>query len=202
VDPPNINPMTWSTGEPALRYTRVAAVLHWLVAALIVVNLTLGLTTDYFPDDWARPVIDLHKSIGLTVLGLVLMRILWRLSHPPPPLPSSYSRLERIGAQAAHGVLYLLILLLPLSGWLHDSAFKDAAAHPLRLFWVVPWFRIGAIANLDPATKESVHSAFFAVHAWSAYLLMAVVALHILGALKHQFIDREAELQRMRVGSM
>ena len=86
--------MIGSTGEPALRYTRVAAVLHWVVAALIVVNLTLGLTADYLPDAWVRPVIDVHKSIGLTVLGLVLMRILWRLSHPPPPLPSSASRCD------------------------------------------------------------------------------------------------------------
>jgi cytochrome b561 len=147
-----------------------------------------------------RPVIDLHKSVGLAVLGLVLLRILWRLSHPAPPFPASYPRLERIGAHTAHVALYVLILVMPVSGWLHDSAFKDAAAHPLWIFWVIPWFRIGAIAGLDPVTKEAVHSAFFAVHAWSAYLLEALVGLHVLGALKHQFVDREPELQRMWIG--
>jgi cytochrome b561 len=192
--------MTSALPEPDGRYTRVAALLHWIIAALIAVNVTLGLTADSFPDDWVRPSIDLHKSIGLTVLGLVLLRVLWRLSHPAPPLPVSYPRWERASAHAAHIVLYGLILVLPISGWFHDSAFKDAVAHPLRIFWVIPWFRIGAIEHLDPVLKESVHSQFYALHTWAAYVLYVLVALHILGALKHQFIDREPELQRMRIG--
>ena len=90
-----------------------------------------------------------------------------------------------------------LILLLPISGWLHDSAFKDAAAHPLRLFWIIPWFRIATIQDLPPAAKESLHGELFALHLWSTYALGALVALHIAGALKHQFLDRHPELQRM-----
>ena len=192
--------MTSFVTMPLRRYTRVAAVLHWLIAVLIAINVGLGLTAEEFPDGWIRPMIDLHKSIGLTVLGLVLLRILWRLSHPAPPLPAAYPPLERAGAHAAHAALYVLILLLPLSGWLHDSAFKDAGAHPLQIFWLIPWFRIGAIANLDPATKERVHSFFFGMHVWAGYILYALVAVHILGALKHQFIDREAQFARMRIG--
>jgi cytochrome b561 len=192
--------MTSLLTEPAGRYTRVAAALHWLVAALIAANVTLGLTAELFPDAWVRPMIDLHKSIGLTVLGLVLLRLLWRASHPAPELPVSYPWLERAGAHATHIALYVLILALPISGWLHDSAFKDAAAFPLRIFWVIPWFRIGAIEHLDATTKETAHSQFFALHAWSGYALYALVALHVLGALKHQFLDGEAELQRMRIG--
>ncbi len=191
-----------ATRQPIGRYTRVAAVLHWGVAVLIVANVALALVAESLPDDFIRPAIDLHKSVGLTVLGLVLLRILWRIAHPPPLLPAKYGRLERLGAHAAHLVLYGLILVLPISGWLHDSAFKFAAAHPLRLFWVVPWFRIAAVQNLDPVTKEAVHDQFYALHAWSAYALYALLALHILGALKHQWIDGEAELQRMRVGAM
>lgn len=182
------------------RYTKIAAVLHWLVAILILTNVILALVADALPDAAVRPAIDLHKSIGLTVLGLVLLRILWRLAHPAPPLPASYPRLERVGAHAAHMVFYVLMLALPISGWLHDSAFKDAAAHPLRIFWIVPWFRIGAVEHLDPAVKETVHTAFYALHTWSAYVLYGLLALHVLGALKHQFIDHEAELQRMRIG--
>jgi hypothetical protein len=86
---------------------------------------------------------------------------------------------------------------MPISGWLHDSAFKDAAAHPLRLFWIIPWFRVAAIQDLPSAPKEALHSELFALHVWSAYALGVLVALHIIGALKHQFIDRHAELQRM-----
>ncbi len=184
----------------AARYTRVAIVLHWVIAALIVVNVVLGLSADALPDTWGRPAIDLHKSFGLTVLGLVLVRILWRLSHPPPPLPSGYRRVERVGAHLAHAGLYGLILLLPISGWLHDSAFKNAAAHPLRLFWVIPWFRIAAIRDMPAGPKEAFHAEWFAVHVWAGYALYALVALHVLGALKHQFLDREAELKRMGLG--
>ncbi len=182
------------------RYTRTAIVLHWIIAALIGVSVVLGLTADALPEDWIRPAIDLHKSFGLTVLGLVLARILWRLSHPAPPLPRAYARLERIAAHAVHLLLYGLMLLLPISGWLHDSAFKDAAAHPLNLFGIVPWFRIAAIQNLPAGPKEALHGQLFALHVWAGYALYALVALHILGALKHQFIDRHAELQRMGLG--
>ncbi len=186
--------------ERALRYTRTAAWLHWGVAVLIVLNVALALTAESLPEGWIRPTIDLHKSVGLTLLGLVLLRILWRIAHPPPPMPAAYGRWERAGAHAAHYVLYGLILALPISGWLHDSAFKDAAAHPLKLFWLVPWFRIPAVADLPPAAKEAAHSQFYAVHAWSAYALYALLALHVLGALKHQW-DGHAELQRMRAGA-
>jgi cytochrome b561 len=185
---------------PPLRYTRTAIVLHWFIAALIAVNVLLGLTADVLPDAWIRPAIDLHKSFGLTVLGLALVRILWRLSHPAPPLPNGYRRAERLGAHVVHALLYGLILLLPISGWLHDSAFKDAAAHPLRLFWIIPWFRIAAIQDLPSAPKEALHSELFTLHVWSVYVLCVLVALHIAAALKHQFIDRHAELQRMGIG--
>ena len=185
--------------EPVLRYTKIAAWLHWGTAILIVANVVLAWGAESLPENWVRPGIDLHKSIGLTVLGLVLLRVLWRIAHPPPPLPARYGRLERLGAHVAHYALYVLILALPITGWLHDSAFKDAAAHPLRLFWVIPWFRIGAVAQMDPAAKEAAHSQLYALHAASGYALYALLALHIAGALKHQW-DGHAELQRMRVG--
>ncbi|RYY99642.1 MAG: cytochrome b [Comamonadaceae bacterium] len=179
------------------RYTRTAIVLHWAIALLIVLNVGLVLSIELFPEDWVRPVIDTHKSAGITVLGLVLLRILWRVGHRPPALPDGYPRWERIGAHLAHVALYGLILLLPLSGWMHDSAWKDAATHPMKLFGLVPWPRIGAIMAIEPGTKEMLHSLFGAVHAWAGYVLYVLLALHVLGALKHQFVDRERELQRM-----
>ncbi len=179
------------------KYTKTAMLLHWLVAVLIAINVALAWTVDAFPDSLVRPVIDLHKSIGITVLGLALLRILWRFAHRPPPMPDSYPPAERAGAHAAHRVLYGLIVGLPLSGWLHDSAYKYAADAPLRLFGLVPWFRIGLLANLDPVPKEYWHGVLYAVHESLAYVLYVMVALHILGALKHQFLDRHAELQRM-----
>ena len=176
------------------RYTRTAVVLHWLVAVLIIANVALALSADSLPDEWVRPVIDAHKSTGITVLGLVLLRILWRIGHPPPPLPRSYARWERF---AAHGALYALMLLLPLSGWLHDSAWKDAATHPMQLFGLVPWPRIGFIQSIEPVTKESLHDLFGTFHTAFGYILYGLLALHVAGALKHQLIDRNPELQRM-----
>jgi cytochrome b561 len=179
------------------RYTRLAMLFHWLVAAMIIVNVALVLTVDSLPKTFERPMIDLHKSLGLTVLGLAIMRLLWRFAHPAPAYPPAYAPWERKLAHAAHIILYLLIFLMPITGWIHDSAWKGAAGNPLNLFWVIPWFRIGAIAHQDPATKEQIHSLFFAIHSALGYVLYAMVAVHILGALKHQFIDREPELQRM-----
>lgn len=171
--------------------------LHWLVAVLIIVSVTLIWIVDLVPEGAARPVVDTHKSIGILVLVLVLLRLLWRAANPPPPLPDDYSPLEKRGAHAAHAALYVLILALPLSGWLHDSAWKAAAQFPMKLFFLVPWPRIGFIEALDPQVKETFHIASGAVHTWLSYLLYALFALHVGAALKHQFLDKHPELQRM-----
>lgn len=179
------------------RYTRVAMLLHWLVAGLIIANVALGWLAGLLPDASVRTAIDLHKSIGLTVLGLVALRIAWRLTHRPPPLPARYGVAERLGAHAAHAMLYVLILAIPVSGYIHDSAYAKAAAHPLTLYGLVTIPRLSGIMALDPATKQRVHGFFFAMHVWLNYALYALLALHVAGALKHQFVDRERELERM-----
>lgn len=183
------------------RYTRTAIAFHWLIALLVAVNIGLVLSFGSVPDAYIRPLIDTHKSIGITVLGLALLRAIWRATHRPPPLPASYARWERRVSHAAHIALYVLIFAMPLSGWLHDSAWKDAATHPMRLFGLVPWPRIGFITDLDPATKEMLHRSFGEIHGALATTLCGIVALHIAGALKHQFFDRQPELQRMLPGS-
>jgi len=190
--------MSEEIGHPKpARYTGVAIALHWIIAVLIGANLVLVWFVDDWPKTWTRPVIDLHKSFGLTVLGLVLLRILWRAGHPPPPLPDGYPKPERWAAHAGHILLYALIFLIPLSGWMHDSAWKDAATHPLSLYGIVPFPRIGLIMNQDAATKEALHSTFFKMHQWLAYGLYGLFFVHVGAALKHQWIDREPELQRM-----
>ncbi|MFM0094020.1 cytochrome b [Paraburkholderia nemoris] len=190
--------LTDSTGTPLVsRYTRTAITLHWLIALLMIGNVVLGLTAESWPDDWVRPVVDTHKSIGITVLGLALMRILWRVTHKPPPLPREFPSWEKTAAHVAHFLLYLLMIALPLSGWLHDSAWKDAATHPMHLFNLFPWPRIGYVMNLDPVLKETLHDRFGALHTWLGYALYALLAMHIGGALKHQWIDRKSVLKRM-----
>jgi cytochrome b561 len=183
--------------EAPLRYTRTAMVLHWLIALLIICNAALGLSAESFPDSWVRTVVDTHKSIGITVLGLALLRILWRVSHRPPPLPKAFPKWEHGAAHIAHFLLYLLMIGLPLSGWLHDSAWKDAATHPMHLFGLVPWPRLGFVMHLDPVLKESLHDRFGALHEWLGYALYALLAMHVGGALKHQWIDRKSVISRM-----
>ena len=172
-------------------------ILHWLVAVLIGINIALIWSVDLWPDEAVRPVVDTHKSIGITVLGLAILRLLWRAAHRPPPLPATYAAWEKRAAQAAHMALYVLIFAIPLSGWMHDSAWKDAAQFPMKLFGLVPWPRIGVITDLDPQTKETLHDLFGGVHVWLSYVLYALFALHVAGALKHQWLDKEPEIQRM-----
>ena len=188
--------------EYTVRYTRIAMLLHWTVALLIIVNIALGLGASLLPpsilsDTDARFVVDMHKSIGITVLGLAMVRVLWRLTHRPPPLPNVFPGWERAMAHAAHIALYVLIFALPLSGWMHDSAWADAASHPMHLFGLVPWPRIGFLMHLDPGLKEQLHTQLGTLHTACGYALYVVLALHILGALKHQWIDRHPVLGRM-----
>ncbi len=198
--------MTSATGdrlsyeEPVRRYNRTAMILHWLVAALLLVNVVYGLEAANADDAHVRPLIDMHKSIGLTLLGLVALRILWRLGHKPPPMPSRYPALERKGAHFAHLLLYAVMLLLPLTGYIHDSAWKLAASHPIELYGLVPFPRIGFVEHLAAGPKEQVHSLFGAAHVWLGYALYALFALHIAGVLKHHAIDHESELSRMLPG--
>jgi len=179
------------------RYTRLAMLLHWLTAGLVIANVLIVWTVDLLPDDFVRPMIDTHKSMGITVLGLSILRLLWRLANPPPAFLDDYAKWEQRAAHVAHGLLYALLLLLPLSGWMHDSAWEAAASHPMYLFGLFEWPRLGFIMTIDPATKERLHDLFGLIHMSFGYVLYAVLALHVLAALKHQFIDGEAELQRV-----
>lgn len=178
------------------KYTKIATVLHWLVALGILYNLGSMLLVD--DHDRTRAFINLHKSVGLTVLGLGLLRILWRVGHTPPALPGTYKPWERTASHAAHYTLYALMILVPLTGWLHDSAWKGASAHPLVLYGVIPWFRLPPFTTMAPAAQDYWHDTFGFWHAIIlTYALYAVFLAHLGGALKHQFIDREKELQRM-----
>ena len=178
------------------KYTKTAVVLHWAIALLIIANCVLGLLFQFIPDEHIRYAIDAHKSFGISVLGLALLRILWRCAHPAPPLPASHARLEILGAKIGHAALYFLMLALPLSGWMHDSAWKDAATHPMSLFWSIPWPRISVISNIEAVRKDQLHELFGTFHNLASYLLYSVLALHIAGALKHQYFDRHSDKGR------
>ena len=185
------------------RYSTVAVILHWLVAIGIIYNLWVGLGFDDLEASHSpllRQTIDLHKSIGITVIGLVALRILWKIGHPGPAPQPGLKPWERKLSVGTHHFLYLLMVLVPLAGWLHDSAWKGAASHPMMLYGVVPWFRLSLFGGLSDAGKDWWHDTLGAVHGLSAKLLIGVVALHIAGALKHQFIDGKAQFRWMWFG--
>jgi len=178
------------------KYTKPAIVFHWTIGVLIIVNVVMIWLIDQFPAGWERPTINLHKSIGLTVLGLALMRILWRVTHAPPPdLPAA--KWQHALAHLAHFGLYVIIIGLPLTGYMHDSAFKLAPEHPLRWFGLFDVPRIDWIMATAQPDKQRLHDLFFAWHSLFSWALYGLFALHVAGALKHQLIDKQRELQRM-----
>lgn len=186
---------------PLARYSGIAIALHWIVALLLIGNVVLGWVFESLADDMIRPAINLHKSVGILVLGLVVLRILWRLSHAAPPFSLGMAKWEKALAHITHFGLYVLMLAMPITGWLHDSAWNKAAEVPMYLFGMFQWPRLGFIMNLPPETKERLHDLFGEMHEVAAWGLVALFVLHLIGALKHQFFDREQALQRMLPGN-
>lgn len=181
------------------RYTRTAIMLHWVVAVLMIVNVGLAWTWPYVADESVRPLINNHKSIGITLLALVTCRLLWRLTHRPPPFPGAYATWETRSAHAVHIALYLIMFAMPISGWVMDSAWERAAQNPNFYFGLFEWPRLAPIMALGAGTKKAVHDVFGSVHEAGAYVLYVLVAVHIAGALKHQLAGHP-ELARMGAG--
>ncbi|MBA4760572.1 cytochrome b [Sphingomonas sp.] len=170
----------------ATRYSGGAILLHWLIAALLLANVVIAFTMED-----ARGLMPLHKSIGITVLLLTLVRIAWRLTHAAPPLPASLASWERTAARITHAAFYLLLLVMPLLGWAASSSGSRGTG---ALFGVIPWF------DLPIAKSHELHEAMGEAHELAAYLTIALIVLHVAGALKHHFIDRDGTLSRMLPG--
>lgn len=171
------------------RYSRGAIILHWLMAVLIIANLAGGFLHDFLPIAGGQRslVMGLHKSIGLSVIALTLVRIAWRLASPPPPLPGYFTGGEIALARAAHWAFYAVMLALPLSGWV----MADRNARPLRWFGMpVPKFGAG----------KAVAENALDLHEMLGWVMLALVALHIVGIIKHRWLDRDNLLPRMGLG--
>lgn len=173
------------------RYTTTAITLHWLVAIGLAGTFALGF---YMADLSLSPtklkLYSYHKWAGITLLLLVVARLAWRAGHKPPPLPSGMSALQQWGAHAGHIALYVLMLAIPLTGWLMSSA---------QGFTVV-WFGVVPLPDLVARNKE-LGIALAQAHMVLNYSLLAVVCIHIAAAFKHHFIDRDGLLARMMPGS-
>ena len=181
------------------RYTRTAIVFHWVIAVLVLGNIALAWTFKVFDDHpWTQYVTNTHKTVGITVLGLALMRLLWRLGHRPPPLSPAIARWQATAARVGHGALYFMIIAMPLSGWIYDSAWEWAADVPIDFWGLFEMPRIPWIMNMPPGhAKELLDVVAGKVHVGLSFVLYFLLAAHLAGAIKHQWFDRIPTLQRM-----
>lgn len=192
----------------ATRYTKTAIVLHWLIAIVIIGMFALGWFMSELPKDapkeaaydlfnlgvytWqlAEPAsprtfyFNLHKSIGVTLLALIAIRVYWRVTHRPPALLSSLKAWERKLATAGHHLLYVLMVAMPVTGLLQAVYSK----------YGVKWFGLDFIPGLD---DKDVRAIFHEAHEIIGMLLALLILVHILGALKHKFLDKDETLSRM-----
>ena len=182
-----------------LRYAPVAIGLHWLIALAILFQISLG----WRMDDHAHSaqtylVFQLHKSVGITILLLSLVRLGWRLSSPPPPLPADLTTWERRLAALTHIGFYVIMIGLPLTGWLIVSASKTQI--PTLLYGTIPWPHLPGLAHASAETKAAWRFVGEAGHGVLAKLTYLLFALHVAGALKHHLLDRDDTLARMIPG--
>ncbi len=177
--------MKTSNNEPP--WSGVLKFLHWLVALLIFTQFALG----WLAATWRLSPTQLnlfvwHKSIGMLVLVLVVLRLVWRLATPSPPLPAGMPRWEQAAARTSHVLLYVVMLGMPLTGWVINSA----AGVPFKIFWRIP------LPPITAAGKQLADAASLA-HFWLGVLLAVILLVHIGAALRHHFIQRDDVLIRM-----
>lgn len=169
------------------RYTGVAIVLHWLIAILIFATFPLGLYMSDLPLSPTRlKLYSYHKWIGITVLALASVRLGWRLLHRPPSLPKTMPRWQQAATHAMHHLLYLLLFIVPLSGWMMSSA---------KGFQTV-WFGVLPLPNLVHKDK-ALGELLTEVHEGLNWMIFLLVGIHVVAALKHHFIDRDDLMLRM-----
>ena len=192
----------------ALSYTKTAVVLHWLIAIAIFGMFALGWFMTDLPKEGPKQMaydvfnwgiytwqlaeeasprtfyFNLHKSIGITLFVLIVLRILWRVTHKPPKLLSTYKTWERKLANATHHFLYLLMVAMPISGLIMAVSSK----------YGVKWFGLPFVKGLD---NKNLRDIFKETHEIVAVLILVMLVLHIGGALKHKFIDKDDTLKRM-----
>jgi cytochrome b561 len=169
------------------RYTATAIALHWGMAVLLIALFTVGLYMHDLPlSPWKLQIYSWHKWAGVTAFILVLVRLVWRMTHRPPELPWSMPKIMQLGAHIGHAALYLLMIAIPLSGWLMSSA---------KGFQTV-YFGVLPIPDLLHKNKE-LGEVLRIVHESLNYLLAVVVVGHAAAAIKHHLIDKDDVLARM-----
>jgi cytochrome b561 len=167
------------------RYHGFSILLHWLIALMIIGALAVGLALESLPRDIRPFVINLHKVAGTTILALVVVRILWRFIAKPPALPADLPVLVRGASHAGHAALYLLMLLIPVSGLVMTFYYGYGID-----FWL---FKVSSPITADKIIGQNAKEA----HKILAYIIMGVIGVHVLAALWHHYIRKDTVLHRM-----
>lgn len=194
--------------QASSRYTKTAVILHWLIALFLIVMFVLGWFMADIPKEAPKQTafdimdlgvytwqvseeisprafyFNLHKSLGITILALIAIRILWRITHKPPAPLASYKAIERKIATGTHHLLYLLMIAIPVTGLVMGLYSK----------YGVKWFGLSFLPGLD---NNGIREAFAEIHELVGIALLALVALHVVGAIKHKIIDKDDTLKRM-----
>jgi len=171
--------------------------LHWLIAALIICNILIAWYFNTLTGSIKIPPVQLHKSIGITVLILSLARLAWRFISPPPPLPTSVTGWQRPVANVTYILFYVIMLGLPLSGWALSSASQIIRVYPITLYGVVPWPTIEPLAQLPPDAMKATHRVFVLIHGLLGKLTYGLIVLHVAAALRHLVLLRDDVVSRM-----
>ena len=171
-------------------YTVTARVLHWITAAAILLMLPLGwASANEWGGSWQDWLYNLHRSIGAALIPIVLVRVIYRITHPPLPLPEAIPPLQRLAAAGTHGALYALLLAQPVIGWIATSAYPAP----------IPVFGLFELPPLWGANRP-LSDRLFSLHAAFGIAIAIVVALHVAAACHHHFVRKDRVLLRMITG--
>lgn len=175
--------------EPRDRYSAVSLTLHWLIAALILAQVLLITAHEGTDGPISRTFVQLHKATGISILVLTLARIGWRLIHPALPLPDTMKGWRKLFARTTHVLFYVFLIAMPLTGWLASSA--SPRQTPIEWYGLFQW------PMLPVEHSRELSRGFMDWHRLLMKGLYVLIAVHVLAALKHQFVDRDDVLRRM-----
>ncbi len=175
------------TDTAARRYSIGAMIFHWAIAVLVIMNWRIAETAHHLEGADKAAVYGYHKAWGMLILALTLGRLLWRWIHPVPPLPFDIKPWEAKLARAVHIIFYVLLIALPLGGWLANSLSGRA----------IDFFGMFTIPALPVSENKDLGHTIFEVHQTGGTIFIYLIGLHIIGALKHTFFDRNGGVFRM-----
>ena len=169
------------------RYSRGAMIFHWTIAVLVIMNWQIAERAHEFEGPLRGEIMGYHKAWGMLILTLTVGRLLWRWTHKVPPLPSDLANWERLLARTVHAIFYVLLIALPLGGWLANSLNGRE----------VDFFGFFTIPALPVGENKDLGGSIFDAHEIAGKTFIYLIGLHILGALKHTFLDRNGGIFRM-----